>query len=217
MREELRKCDSCARRKLDLVTDPELLPLPLLPSLEGLSMDVFGPLPLTPRGNKYVCVAIDRFTKWPEAKALPHKTSERVARFADELICRFCPREIRTDQGPEFSSKFRSLLKHRGVKHVFGTSYSPQSNGAAEKTVQNVLHGLQKIASGPNPTNWDDHIPGVLYGLRCAPQASSKMSPYMMLYRKEPLISAELKRLPAVVEEEEGLELPKHYGAPAAL
>lgn len=200
VRAELRQCDACARRKADFKEDPELRPIPPLPSMQGLAMDVFGPLPLTPRGNKYVCIAIDRFTKWPEAKALPDKTCDSVTRFADELICRFAPTEIRSDHGSEFGEKFKKLLRHRGVKHVQGTPHRPQVNGSAEKTVSNILNGLRAVAASANPDTWDDHLPEILCGLRCAPQASTRRSPYMLLYGKEPVIPAQQKRLPVLHE-----------------
>ena len=34
--------------------------------LERIAMDILGPLPETPRGNKYILVLGDYFTKWTE-------------------------------------------------------------------------------------------------------------------------------------------------------
>lgn len=52
-------------------------------------------------GNRYLIVAQDYFTKWPEAKAVPEKTAKAVAEFLEEFIfARFgCPVELVTDQG----------------------------------------------------------------------------------------------------------------------
>ena len=36
-------------------------------SLEQVAMDIFGQLPCTRQGNKYILVVMDYFTKWPEA------------------------------------------------------------------------------------------------------------------------------------------------------
>ena len=35
--------------------------------LQRVAMDIFGPLPETPRGNRYILVIGDYFTKWKEA------------------------------------------------------------------------------------------------------------------------------------------------------
>jgi len=38
-------------------------------------MDLIGPLPETPRGNKYIVVLTDYFSKWTEAAPLQDKTA----------------------------------------------------------------------------------------------------------------------------------------------
>ena len=44
-------------------------------------MDLIGPLPETPRGNKYVITLTDYFSKWAEAAPLPSKHADGVAKF----------------------------------------------------------------------------------------------------------------------------------------
>ena len=44
-------------------------------------MDLIGPLPTTPRGNKYIVTLTDYFSKWAEAAPLPDKTALGVATF----------------------------------------------------------------------------------------------------------------------------------------
>src|SRR6266542_4273798 len=50
----------------------------------------------TSRGNKYIVVAIDYFTKYPEARALTNANAKSVAKFIyEDIICRHgCPRKI---------------------------------------------------------------------------------------------------------------------------
>ena len=50
-----------------------------------LAMD-FLELPVTPRGNRYVLVVSDYFTRWPEAFAVPDQTAETVARTLMEGV-----------------------------------------------------------------------------------------------------------------------------------
>ena len=40
-------------------------------AMERVAVDIVGPLPETVRGNRFVCVAMDYFTKWPEAYPPP--------------------------------------------------------------------------------------------------------------------------------------------------
>ncbi|CAG8767614.1 20859_t:CDS:2, partial [Rhizophagus irregularis] len=43
----------------------------------------------TEEGNKYIVVAIDFFTKWPEAKAIKEANAKEISKFIyEEIICR---------------------------------------------------------------------------------------------------------------------------------
>ena len=46
-----------------------------------VGMDLIGPMPETPRGNKFVVTLTDYFTKWAEAAPLPDKTALGIAKF----------------------------------------------------------------------------------------------------------------------------------------
>ena len=70
-------------------------------------MDILGPLPLTPRGNRYVLVVTDYFTKWTESYAIPSQEAATVAeKLVSDFMCRFgLPHELHSDQGTNFESK----------------------------------------------------------------------------------------------------------------
>ncbi|PIK43218.1 Retrovirus-related Pol polyprotein from transposon [Apostichopus japonicus] len=61
-------CEVCCSRKM-----PKRKPRAKLQSyrvgapLERIALDILGPLPITDRGNKYVMIVADCFTKWVEA------------------------------------------------------------------------------------------------------------------------------------------------------
>ncbi len=62
-----------------------------------------NPLPVTPRGNKYIATVTDYFSKWPEAAPLFDKTAVGVANFLFKLFCHYgWPEVIISDQGREF-------------------------------------------------------------------------------------------------------------------
>ena len=39
--------------------------------MERVAVDIAGHLPCMPRGNHYILVALDYFSKWPEAYEIP--------------------------------------------------------------------------------------------------------------------------------------------------
>ena len=55
-----------------------------------------GPLLPTPRGNRYILVIVDQFTKWVEAYPMIDQQGETVAKLVvGEFTARFgCPIEI---------------------------------------------------------------------------------------------------------------------------
>ena len=71
---------------------------------------------------KYAVVAVDYFTKWPEAKPLSMNSSKKVQEFFWEpIICHFeIPYEIVYDNGKQFdSNEFRAFCDDFGIKKSF--------------------------------------------------------------------------------------------------
>ena len=48
-----------------------------------------GPLNETAKGNKYIDVATECLSRWPEAKAIPDKSAESIHAFLLGLVYRF--------------------------------------------------------------------------------------------------------------------------------
>lgn len=68
-------------------------------------IDIVRPLPLAPRGVKFLVVAIDYFTKWVEAKPLASVTGRHMEKLIwEHIICRFgVPLIIISDNGKQFA------------------------------------------------------------------------------------------------------------------
>jgi hypothetical protein len=53
---------------------------------ERIAIHIAGPFPESDRGNQYLLVATDYFTKWPEVYAIPNQEASMVA---DALVTNF--------------------------------------------------------------------------------------------------------------------------------
>ena len=63
---------------------------------ERVGIDVLGPLPVTPSGNRYIIMLVDHGSKWPEAIAVDKVTSPVIAQVLyTYVVCRYgAPREL---------------------------------------------------------------------------------------------------------------------------
>lgn len=104
------------------------------------------------------------------------------------------PRIVITDSGPEYKAgAFTSLLCSMGIQHHYASAYHPQANGQVERSVQTILHSLQK-AVGQHPETWDERLPLVMLGLRTTPHAPYGMSPANIMFGRHPRLPADLLR-----------------------
>ena len=83
-------------------------------------MDLLDMSITSAKGNRYVLVMVDCFSRWTEACPLPDKTAISVAdAFFSNIVCRFgMPTVIHSNQGQEFENKVMHEL------YIFFISYS---------------------------------------------------------------------------------------------
>ena len=94
------------------------------------------------KGNRYVLVMVDCFSRWTEACPLPDKTAISVAdAFFSNIVCRFgMPSVIHLDQGREFENKEMHKLCLLGISHKTKTTpYDPESDGLVERFNRTLL------------------------------------------------------------------------------
>eukprot|EP00731_Ephydatia_muelleri_P018999 Em0011g1039a len=105
------ECDSCQRTNHSIKAPHlPLQPIPITGLWNLWGVDLIGPLTLTPRGNRYIIVATDYFSKWPEAAPLQNKEATTVAHFMYSLYCQFGASDIITDQGREFINEVKGNI-----------------------------------------------------------------------------------------------------------
>ena len=104
--------------------------------MERVAMDILGPLSKTPRGNNYILLIGDYFTKWIEAYPIPNQEAKTVAdKLTMDFISRYgAPMEIHTDQGRNFESQLlKDVCRLLGIHKTRTTAFRPQSDGFIER------------------------------------------------------------------------------------
>ncbi|KAJ8952348.1 hypothetical protein NQ318_017242, partial [Aromia moschata] len=177
---------------------------------ERVAVDILGPLPVTDRGNKYLMVVMDYFSKWPEAVPLPNQEAETVAEaFIENVIARHgVPLELHSDQGRNFESElWQEVMKIMGIKKTRTTALHPQSNGMVERHNRTICHYLSKFVS-ENQRDWDKLVPLFLLSYRSSQHESTTYTPSMLTSGREMKLPTDLI-LGRPLEENQERSLPE--------
>ena len=170
-----------------------------------------GPLPTSSKGNRYILVVTDLFTKWVEAFPLCSTESTVLATvLVNEIVCRYgVPIVINSDQGANLtSSVIQYLCLLLGMERTRTTAYHPQGNGQVER----FNHTLEAKVVQANQRDWDTHLPKVLFAYRTAVHESTQFPPYHLTFGRSPTLPVDvmLGRQPSkLVEEGEVVKLPQ--------
>ncbi|GBL73802.1 Retrovirus-related Pol polyprotein from transposon 412 [Araneus ventricosus] len=149
-----------------------------------MALDILAPFPVTKKGNQYVLVLMDYFTKWPEAIPIPDQEASTVA---EELVrswisCYSMPMILHSDQGTHFNSAlFTELCKLLGILTTRTTALHPESDGMVERFNRTILNHLSLFVSR-NQTDWDTHLPLFLLAYRSAEHEVTGLTPEEMLF-----------------------------------
>jgi hypothetical protein len=98
-----------------------------------------------------------------------------VETFVSAWIARYgVPHTVTSDRGTQFTSETWSrLCNNIGARHITTTAYHPQANGLVERLHRQIKDALRARQAS---TDWPDHLPWVLLGLRAAPKEISGVS-----------------------------------------
>nr|GEW38452.1 reverse transcriptase domain-containing protein [Tanacetum cinerariifolium] len=146
--------------------------------------------------SQYILVAVDYFSKWVKAKALPTNDARVVVKFLKSLFARFrTPRAIITDRGTYFcNDKFAKVMSMYGVTHHLATAYHPITSGQVEVSNQGLKHILERMV-GENRTLWSEKLEDALWAFRTAYKIPIGCTPYKLVYGKSCHLPIELSHM----------------------
>lgn len=156
--------------------------------MQRMALDIMGPLPTTPGGNRYVLVMTDYFSKWVETAALPDQGAISVTNaLIEKVLCRFgIPDEIHSDQGRQFESAvFQKTCELLHVNKTRTTPYHPQSDGLVER-FNRTLETMLSLVVSPNQKDWDVWLPFVTMAYNTAEHESTGYSPAEIMLGRQP-------------------------------
>ena len=178
-----RSCHKCQARKTSrhTVRWPIIsIPLPTGPGI-AVSVDYFGPLPTTPRGNAYILLFTDRFSRRADMYAVTaaNYTAEGIANV---LVDRFIPLwgcrvSLLSDNGLHFTSQLSAaILARMQVRKITTSAYHPNGNGGVER-VNHTMAQMLCMVVNERQDDWDLHLPHVEFAYNNAVSAATGLAP----------------------------------------
>jgi transposase InsO family protein len=106
--------------------------------------------------------------------------------LVSQLFSRFgCPRQILSDQGPEFNSQLMAeLCKNLRIDKVRTSAYKASTNGAVERFHRTLNSMLGKVIL-EHQKDWDLWVPIVMAAYRASPHSATKVSPNKLILGRE--------------------------------
>ena len=152
-----------------------------------VGVDLIGPLQEN-CNYRYICTAVDYFTKWVEGYPIVSKKPRDVAEVLHTLLCRYGVMDIQiSDQGPEFNTCVsKRFYEITGIQHNITSGYHPQSNGCIERANQTIEGVIRKTME--NRSDWKDLLPSVLLACNSSKHKTTGYSPYRAIYSKDPVM-----------------------------
>ncbi|UYV80925.1 hypothetical protein LAZ67_19002198 [Cordylochernes scorpioides] len=179
----LPECEACIMGKLTRQPYHPVTTNCTTKPLELVHMDLYGPMPYQSLGgSKYFFVLVDDFSRRTFIYFLKNKDEtlgkfeEFKARVENELNLKI--KDLRTDNGTEFTNhRFKNLLIKNGIHHQLSTTYSPQSNGVAERVNRNLIETARTLLfdSGLPLAFWAEAVATASYVKNCTPHKSIKL------------------------------------------
>lgn len=190
--EWVRNCMRCKVSKGTGTREP-LVSIVTTQPLELVCLDYLT-LEMSKGGYENVLVITDHFTRY--ALAIPTR-NQSARTTAEAFVNGFAvhyglPLRIHTDQGRNFESKLiREMCAVLGIEKSHTTPYHPMGNGMTEK-FNSTLISMLKTLEGEEKGNWKAHIAPLVHAYNATRHASTKHSPFFLMFGRQPRLPVDL-------------------------
>src|SRR3954466_13303039 len=192
-------CKGCQRFKAKSHQPMSALKtIPIAWSFAVWGLDMVCPFKKARGGMTHLLVAIDKFTKWIEARPIKKLDGPTAVRFIADIVCRYgVPNNIITNNGTNFAKgALARYASEYGIRLDVASVAHPQSNGQVERANDLILSGIRPRLVEPlerAPGAWIDELPAVLRSLRTTPNHSTGFPPFFLVYGSEAVIPSDIE------------------------
>ena len=156
----VQSCHDCQTRKLTKARTKSAIVAYFTPTekFQVWQIDIFGALPTTNSGHKYIFTAVCMFSKFLVCIPLQNKDTLTVAEAFMQLISLYgCPSTVVSDKGSEFTSKaMAEVCRSLHIPQQFTPSFTHHCLGACERTHATLA---QRLTPYTNTKSWLQMLP----------------------------------------------------------
>jgi hypothetical protein len=147
-----------------------------------LSADFCGPLPT----GEYLMVVTDEHSRYPVVEIVRSVSASVTIPVLDKILSDFgTPEVIKTDNGSPFNSHaFAKFAEDSGFKHRRVTPLWPRANSQAEAFNKPMMKSVR--AACIEQKNWKKELYRFLRQYRATPHPSTGITPYLLLFKRQP-------------------------------
>lgn len=183
----VKKCPECARYKATNLKPAGLLRTPVQSQrFETLSIDLFGPLPESASGKRWIFIVEDCSTRWIELFALKSATAKECAvTLVEEVFLRYgIPRRLISDNGSQFiSAVLQQICFILKIEQSLTPVYHPQANPVERKNRD--LKPRLAILVGVEHENWEDKLPCIRFAMNTHQCETTGCTPAFLQFARE--------------------------------
>jgi ribonuclease HI len=161
-------------------------------------LDMVGPLKTAPLGFMHLLVAVDKLTKWVEAKPIRKLDGKTALKFVKDIVVRFgIPHSIITDNGSNLSQgEVEEYCHHNGIHLDLASVAHPQSDGQVERTNGLIMSGIKPCLEAPLHQAvgaWAEESRSIPWSLRTTPNGSMGLTPFFLVYGAEAILPSDVQ------------------------
>lgn len=152
-----------------------------------ISTDIFGPLPRSKKGNQYILVITDYFSKFVIMVPLSTITAKKIISEIEERVFLLfgVPEYLIADNGVQYgrSRDFRTFLHEYGVKLMPNAYYTPQNNPT--ERVNRTMKTMLTAFIDEDQRGWEEHLQYIAAACRTSEHLATSQTPYFINFGRE--------------------------------
>jgi transposase InsO family protein len=194
----VRRCEGCQfyTRQTHLPAQA-LQTIPVMWPFTVWNLNIVGPLRQAPSDFTHLLVAVDKFSKWVEARPIVNVRSEEAVSFFTDIIYHFgIPNTIITDNDTQFTGKkFINFCDDNHIRVDWSAVDHPKMNGQVKRANSMILQGLKpRIFKRLDKfrARWVAELPSVLWSLRTTPSRATGFTPFFMVHGSEAVLPMDI-------------------------